>query len=143
MKYLFFLTVLLLATPLIAQSPVGRWKTIDDETGKVRSIIEITQRGGVLEGKVTKIFPQPGDKANGICEECPGDKKGKPILGMTIMEGLKKDGDSWEGGTILDPKSGKVYSCYIKLMEADKLKLRGYVGVAMLGRTQYWLRVKE
>ena len=81
----------------------------------------------------------PGQE-NSVCDKCEGENKGKPVSGMVIMKDLEKDGDEYNGGTILDPESGSVYKCYIKLVEDDKLKLRGYIGFAALGRTQYWFR---
>ncbi|MEM6800978.1 MAG: DUF2147 domain-containing protein [Bacteroidota bacterium] len=134
-----------MSSALFAQSPVGTWKTIDDETGKERSLVEIYEKDGKLYGKVIKLFPLPGDDPNPVCDECDEDdpRYMKPVIGLEILQGLEKeDDDEWEGGEILDPKNGNVYSCYIELKGADKLKVRGYLGVALLGRTQYWYRKK-
>lgn len=123
-----------------AQTVLGKWKTIDDESGKAKSVVEIYENNGKIYGKVVEIFDKT--KEDKVCDKCEGSKKNKPIKGMVILEGLSKKGSSWEGGTILDPNSGKVYKCIISLENKDKLKLRGYVGISLLGRTQYWERVK-
>ena len=130
-------TLLLLMPAAFAQSPVGTWRTIDDETGKPKSHVEIYEQNGKLYGKITKLLSP--SEPNPTCKKCSGAKKGKPIEGLVIIEGLKKDGDEWEDGTILDPSKGKTYDCKIWL-EGDKLKVRGYV--ALFYRTQTWQRVK-
>lgn len=124
--------------PLLAasQAPIGNWVTIDDKTGAKRSLVTITDSGGVLNGVIDKIYSQPGN--TGICKNCPGEFKGKKIVGLQFMWGLKKEGDNeWSGGSILDPKSGKVYRAKLTV-EGDKLLVRGYVGISLLGRTQIW-----
>ncbi len=124
----------------IAQSPVGKWKTIDDETKKPKSIVEIYEKNGKIYGKVVKLFREPSEDQNPNCKECTGDRKGQKVLGMEIIRGLKKDGNEYEGGTILDPKNGKIYDCKM-WVENGKLQVRGYV--AFFFRTQVWLPVKE
>lgn len=122
-----------------AQDVTGKWKTIDDETGEAKSIVEIYKQDGKVYGKVVEIL-NPAKK-NATCEECPGADKGKPIQGLVIMKGLEKDGDEYNDGTIMDPNSGKVYKCYIELDGPNKLDVRGYIGFSLLGRTQTWNRV--
>lgn len=134
---LFFLTL----GTIQGQTVVGKWKTIDDETGEAKSVVEIYEKSGKIYGKVVDILRD--DRKKDVCTKCEGAEKGKPILGMVIINGLKKDGKEYNGGTILDPTSGKKYKCYITLDAPDKLKLRGYVGFSMMGRTQYWTRVKK
>lgn len=121
-----------------AQSVTGKWKTIDDNTGEAKSIVEISEKNGKIYGKVIKILT---DKKEAKCDRCPGADKGKPIVGLTIIKGLKKDGSSYSGGTIMDPGTGKEYKCAIKLNGSDKLDVRGYIGIRALGRTQTWIRV--
>lgn len=133
----FFLTL----STIQAQSVVGKWKTIDDETGEAKSIVEIYEKSGKIYGKVVDILR--ADRKKDVCTKCDGAEKNKAILGMVIINGLKKDGAEYNGGTILDPTNGKKYKCYITLDSADKLKLRGYVGISIVGRTQYWTRVKN
>jgi len=124
-----------------AKSPVGRWKTIDDITGKAKSVVLIWEQGGKLFGRVQKLVdPDPKDP-NPTCDGCAGAQKGKPVLGMQILWDLQKDGDGWSGGTILDPATGKTYKCLLSVEEGGtKLKVRGFIGISLLGRTQYWLR---
>ncbi len=122
-------------------SPVGVWRSIDDKTKKERSIIRITEANGELQGVVEKIFDQPGDDPAHLCKECKGDLKDKPIIGMRILWGLKKDGDTWTGGEILDPKNGRTYRAKVTPSADGKtLDVRGYIGMALIGRTQVWYR---
>ncbi|MCE4362246.1 DUF2147 domain-containing protein [Xanthomonas hortorum] len=135
----------LAAASLLAQaadSPVGRWKTIDDETGKPKSVVQIEQTGnGTLSGKVVDIL-QSDKGPNPLCDKCDGAQKGKPIKGMTILWGLKPDGTAvWSGGSVLDPAKGKTYKAKVTLTDGGKkLQMRGYVGIEALGRTQTWIR---
>ncbi|UAB80868.1 DUF2147 domain-containing protein [Marixanthomonas sp. SCSIO 43207] len=138
-----FLTITLFAfavIPAIAQDVTGKWKTIDDETGEAKSIVEIYKENGKIYGKVVEILNP--DKKDATCVDCPGSDEGKPVLGLVIIKGLEKDGDEYNDGKILDPNSGKLYKCYIELENSNKLKVRGYIGFSLLGRTQYWDRVK-
>ena len=143
---------MLLAITLVASmaaqaqnSIAGRWKTIDDETGKPKSIVVITEADGVITGKIERLFREPTEDQNPKCDKCSGDKKDQLIIGMQILSGLKKDRDTkWSGGEILDPKNGKTYSCKVEIIEnGEKLKLRGFIGVSLLGRTQVWQREVE
>jgi len=138
------------ATPTMAQSatqsamvppdsPVGLWKTIDEATKQPKALIRISDQGGALVGKIEKILVPNG--ADAVCDQCTDQRKDKPIQGMTILSGLKKDGQEWTGGEILDPNNGKVYKAMAKLADGGrKLEVRGFVGVPTLGRTQSWLR---
>ena len=120
-------------------TPVGLWKTIDDATKQPKALIRISDQGGALVGKIEKILVPNG--ADALCDQCTDQRKDKPIQGMTILSGLKKDGQEWTGGEILDPNNGKVYKAMAKLADGGKkLEVRGYVGVPTLGRTQSWLR---
>lgn len=131
------LAALLPAVALAQASPVGRWKTIDDETGKVKSIVEITDSGGKLQGRVVEVL-QSDRGPNPTCDKCKGENKDKPIQGMTILRDLSPGGEGWEGGTILDPAKGKTYRSKLKLIENDKLGVSGCV--AFICREQVWLR---
>ncbi|SFS31521.1 DUF2147 domain-containing protein [Lutibacter maritimus] len=124
-----------------AQSIFGKWKTIDDETGKEKSIVEIYNVNGKAYAKVLQVLEK--GKEDKVCDLCKGDKKNKPVKGMVIIDGLSKDGDEWNDAKILDPKTGKEYKCYITLEENNKLKVRGYIGFALIGRTQYWTRLND
>jgi uncharacterized protein (DUF2147 family) len=124
-------------------SPAGRWKTIDDATGKAKSIVAIREENGKLYGKIEKVLDSDQPGPNPLCLKCEGDLKNKPETGLQILWDLQKDGDQWSGGQILDPHNGKVYRCFIALEDGGKkLKVRGYIGFALLGRTEYWLRVE-
>ena len=125
-------------------SPVGLWKTVDDNTKKEKSLVRIVETGGVFSGKVEKII-DPDSPKDAVCKDCTDERKDKPILGMTIIRDVKVTGEKavFEGGDILDPNNGKVYK--VKLTVTDqgkKLDVRGYIGTPMLGRTQTWIRVE-
>ena len=126
-------------TSMQSQSVIGKWKTIDDATGEAKSIVEVFSKSGKIYAKVVDIL-DPANK-NSVCKQCSGEDKNKPILGLTIIKGLSKDGSEYNSGEILDPKNGKLYKCALTLESKDKLKVRGYIGFSLLGRTQYWHRV--
>lgn len=143
MKILIFLSITFLNILIYAQTtPVGKWKTIDDETQQAKSIIEIFEKDGLLYGKIEKLFRKADEDQNPKCDKCSGDKKDQLIIGMQILNGLKKDSDAkWTGGEILDPNNGKTYSCKLILIEDGKrLNVRGFIGFSLLGRTQTWER---
>jgi len=126
---------LLLCSALHAQDISGRWVTVDDNTGKRRSVVEITVTNGIATGRIVEIFDKT--KMDKTCEACTDDRKGKKVLGMDIIRNMVKDGDEWEDGTIMDPDNGKVYDCKL-WVEDGKLQVRGYV--AFFFRTQTWVR---
>ncbi|HJV84819.1 MAG TPA: DUF2147 domain-containing protein [Noviherbaspirillum sp.] len=124
-------------------SAVGVWKTIDDETGKPKSLVRISENNGELRGKIEKLFRDASEDQNPKCDKCEGALKDQPILGMTIITGMKKDGSEYNGGQILDPANGKVYRSKMSVTDGGKkLDVRGYIGVPLLGRTQTWLRAE-
>jgi len=123
---------------LSAQSPIGVWKTIDDNTGEAKSHIEIYEVGDKLHGKIVKLLRKPADT---VCDNCKGAKKGQLLMGMDIIEAMEAAGDEWEDGTIMDPENGKVYKCKMVVEEDGRLRVRGYIGFEALGRNQYWDRV--
>lgn len=134
---LSFIIFTLLIYTVNAQSIVGKWKTIDDETGIEKSVIEIFKRGDKYYGKVVDIFET--SKRNSLCKLCPDARKNQPILGMEIITDLEQDGEEFEDGTILDPNNGKIYDCKIWLEDDNTLNVRGYV--VFFFRTQTWIRV--
>ena len=140
MKKLLLSICILFASATFAQSVLGKWKTIDDETGQAKSIVEIYEANNKVYGKIIEIFDVA--RKNDLCKECSGSDKDKPIQGMIILRGLSKDDDEYSGGKIIDPKNGKTYKCTISLESKDKLKIRGYIGFSLIGRSQYWVRVK-
>ncbi|MBK6946807.1 MAG: DUF2147 domain-containing protein [Haliscomenobacter sp.] len=123
---------------LTADSPVGVWKTIDDETGQPKSHVELYLRNGKLYGKVVRLLQKPADT---LCEKCKGDKKDKPVLRMIIVENLTQEDRVWKGGNILDPVSGNTYACSMWL-EDGNLRVRGKHWTGLY-RTQTWYRLQE
>lgn len=128
---------------LAQATPAGLWKTIDDDTKAEKSLVRITDAGGVYTGKVEKILTE---KTDARCTECTDARKGQPVQGMVILRDIKLDPDDktqWIGGDILDPNNGKVYKVRIKTADGGKkLEVRGYIGAPLLGRTQTWIRVE-
>ena len=137
--------VSLMALPALAQmSPVGLWKTIDDKDGSAKSEIRIIETAGVLTGKIEKIL-DPKAKPGELCVECTDDRKGQPMLGLEIIRGVRQVAGQavWEGGTIVEPSTGKIYKMKMTPIEGGaKLEMRGFIGFSLLGRTQTWLRVQ-
>jgi uncharacterized protein (DUF2147 family) len=122
-------------------SPVGLWKNIDDVSGKPKALIRISENKGELEGRIEKLFRPAGQEQNPKCDRCEGANKDQPIIGMLFMSGLKKSGDEYTGGQILDPDNGKVYKSKLTLVEGGKkVNVRGYIGMPLLGRSQVWVR---
>lgn len=122
-------------------SPVGLWKNIDDITGKPKALIRITESRGELQGQIEKLYLAPGLDPNPRCDKCSGEKKDQPVLGMVFMSGLKKNGNEYTDGQILDPDDGKVYRSKLTVVDGGKkLNVRGYIGVPMFGRSQIWVR---
>lgn len=125
-------------------TPVGLWHTIDDNTGRVRALVRIVEHDGELRGTIEKVFPEPGADPAPRCTKCTDSRRDQPVVGMTFLTGLKKDSDDpllWSGGEILDPDNGSVYRSKVSLSEdGSRLKVRGYLGISLLGRTQIWQR---
>ncbi len=124
-------------------SPAGYWKTIDDISGKPKSIVHIWEdKNHSLVGQVVKIYPSPGKDEHELCVACKGESHDKPIVGLVIMSGLTAKENQWGSGEILDPQNGKTYNCSARLAEnGSKLNVRGYIGLPLLGRSQTWERV--
>lgn len=123
----------------------GEWTTIDDESGCASSVVRIDEKSGQLIATVIRILD--AQKADKRCAACADDRKGQPIQGMQVVRGVASQAvapGTWRGGSILDPKTGKTYDVQLKLVEqAQVLEVRGYVGLAMLGRTQRWQRMPQ
>ncbi|NQU35554.1 MAG: DUF2147 domain-containing protein [Bacteroidetes bacterium] len=122
---------------------LGKWNTIDDETGRKKSVVEIYKEGDKLYGKIVELFRLPDEDPDPICDDCDEDdpRYNQKVLGMVILEGLEWDEDEWDDGTIMDPKNGKVYSCKLWIKDGD-LQVRGYLGFSLIGRSQTWIRDK-
>ena len=138
-NHVFALLFISVLTSGFAQSVTGKWYTVDDDNNK-KSIVEIYKKGDKVYAKIVELMDD-ADKGK-LCEKCEGKNHNKPIEGMNILTGLTKDGDEWNGGKILDPENGKTYKCYITLEDNNKLKLRGYIGFSLIGRTEYWYRLQ-
>lgn len=148
-KALPFVRSLLLSAPLLlpaivlaqAASPVGLWRNIDDKTGKPRALIRVVETQGMLQGRIERVFPAPGESPDPRCVKCEGANRNAPVLGLVIMSGLRQDGDEYVDGQILDPDSGSTYRSKLRVLDGgQKLSVRGYIGLPALGRTQVWIR---
>lgn len=130
-------------TPIRAQpGPVGTWYTLSDTDGKPRGIVVIREVDGRLVGVLTGSFAA-SDSASPVCDNCPGDRKGKPVFGIEIVRGMRPDRSGWSGGEILDPDTGKVYKANMHLEDnGNKLVVRGYIGLSLFGRSQTWIRAR-
>ena len=135
-------SALLALVPLLAfadATPVGTWTTMDDDGGEPRSVVAIRIEDGELRGRIVELIDPP--EPSPVCEACEGERKGQPVEGMEILWGLTRDDDRWSGGHILDPENGKVYDARVSLQDGGQtLKVRGFLGVSLLGRTQLWER---
>ncbi|HTQ58282.1 MAG TPA: DUF2147 domain-containing protein [Bryobacteraceae bacterium] len=119
-------------------TPIGRWKTIDDKTGKPKAIVQIYEENGKLFGRIEATLDPNAKKT---CEKCKDARKDQPIVGMIIVRGLALHGEEYAGGDILDPDNGSVYRCKMHLLEhGNKLSVRGFIGFSLLGRSQTWTR---
>ena len=141
MRIVLLVAFLLTTQSIFGQDILGLWKNIDDEDGKAKSYIEVYEENGLIYGRVERLLEAA---TLDYCPKCKGDRKDAPLVDMIIMWGLEssKNGKKASGGRILDPKSGKEYDCKISLDGKDVLKVRGYIGAPLLGRTQKWYRVK-
>lgn len=144
---LFFAAALPVSADELATSPspIGYWQTIDDISGKPKSIIQISENEHhALIGKVVKIYPKVGEDQHKVCVHCEGDKHDQPIVGMVVLYGLTLHDDQWKDGEILDPENGKTYRCSLRTADhGKKLNVHGYIGMPLLGRTQSWIRVNS
>ena len=137
---LLVLTIVLCSQlELHSQSIFGVWKTVDDETGKEKALVEIYKKDDLVFGKIIEIFDET--KRDLPCKFCEGEDKNKPILGLNIIKGMQKDGEYYKDGTIVNPENGKVYDCRLKLInDSNSLQVRGYI--AFFYKTQIWERVQ-
>ena len=143
MKTLFAACLLAPVLAFAQTTPVGLWKTIDDDGKTEKSLVRIGEQGGVLVGSIDKLL-DPKAAADSRCDKCTDDRKDKPVLGLQIIRGVKAEGEGvWGGGEILDPNNGKTYKTRLKPVDGGKkLEVRGYIGAPLFGRTQTWVRVE-
>lgn len=138
---LFYLFLFVSNFAIDAQTIFGKWKTVDDVSSEVKSIVEIYENNGKAYARIVQVLEK--GKENAMCTKCPGDRKNKPLKGLQIIDGLIKKGAEWSNSRILDPKTGKEYKCVLSLESENKLRVRGYIGFSLMGRTQYWYRLKD
>jgi uncharacterized protein (DUF2147 family) len=125
-------------------TPVGVWKTIDDDGKTEKSLVRIVDEGGRLSGSIEKLFD--GSKQDAVCDKCSDERRGKKHVGLTILRNVVRQGDDalWADGDILDPNNGKIYKVRLKpVNDGTRLEVRGYIGMPMLGRTQTWVRAAQ
>ena len=135
----FFVLAVLTSSLISAQSILGKWRTVDGQTGEEKSIVEIFEREGKVFGKIVEILNPVNE--NAVCEKCEGQEKNRPVLGLELIKNMVKDGNYFKHGTIFDPEHGKKFRCRLKLTnDPNILQVRGYV--AFLYATQYWIREK-
>jgi uncharacterized protein (DUF2147 family) len=139
-KLYLTLIIMIITNTINSQSIFGKWYSTNEETGEIDSVIEVYKKQEKAFAKIIEI--KNSERRNAVCDLCKDKNKNKPILGLNILNGLERDGEEWSGGTILDPRNGNVYKCYIQLVQKDKLKIRGYLGLALFGKTAYWQRAK-
>jgi uncharacterized protein (DUF2147 family) len=126
-------------TPTVA----GVWKQIDPDTGKVGALVTFAESGGVFKGSFSQLYLDPGDDPNPLCRKCPGSQRGKPLLGLVFIDGMRRFGFKYDGGTILDPETGTSYSANMKLSpDGNTLTVHGYVGIPLFGQSQTWKRAE-
>ncbi len=122
-----------------APTPAGLWTTFSDSTGKPEALVRIEERDGEFVGTVVKVLSTTAP--NPVCDLCEGELRNRPVVGMTILRGLRSLGGEYGGGTILDPDEGRTYRCSARLLDGGRtLEVRGYVGISLFGRTQTWAR---
>jgi uncharacterized protein (DUF2147 family) len=122
-------------------SPVGRWKTIDDATGKVKSIVELREESGKLYGTIETLFDPP--VPHPTCYLCSGAPKDRPLVGLQVLWAFHPEGSGWSGGQVLDPETGRIYRASLALEDGGKkLRLHGYFGIPLFGRTEHWVRAE-
>ena len=142
MKNYLLITIFLLSVSTgFSQSIFGHWNSFDEDTNRVESVIEVYKKEGWVLARISKIIDP--EKQEAVCLMCNGKRKNEAILGMDILTGLKKNGNQWSGGKILDPKSGNEYTCYMKLINQNTLKIRGYFGSPLFGKTVIWKRTEK
>ena len=132
------------AAPSGEPSAVGLWEQVDENTGKPESWFRITERNGIYQGTIVKIFFKPGEDPNWICDKCEGAERGAPVLGLALIKGMNRKGLTYENGTIMDPRDGAVYRALMQMSpDGKKLEVRGYLGISFFGRSQIWNRLPD
>jgi len=136
----------LIAAPSGEPSAVGLWEQVDEKSGRAESWFRITEKNGVYQGQIVKIFPKPGEepKEPWLCTKCEGAERNAPVLGLALIKGMQRNGLNYENGTIMDPRDGQVYRALMRLSaDGKQLEVRGFLGFALLGRSQIWNRLPD
>jgi uncharacterized protein (DUF2147 family) len=124
----------------------GLWEQVDENTGKAESWFRITEKSGIYQGIIVKIFPKPGEDphAKWLCTKCEGEERNAPVVGLALIKGMRRQGLSYDSGTIMDPRDGTVYRALMNLSpDGRKLEVRGFLGISLFGRSQIWNRLPD